>query len=194
MPLRVRLQCRSLSLGANGVPTAARYDFSHSLLLQVVGTKRITLLPPSAQHRLHLYPYWHGSRQQSQLDWSAASLAFEQDEVAEEHHTAAHHAHKAHSMLWDYIVNHGLHEEHGDLHTHVGDHKENIQRHADSFPNATVVTLEQGVPSPTPSGSNMPPSRALRGAQANCCSCLRCTSLSRSLSTGAPPSDGVVAG
>ena len=110
VPLRVRLQCRSLSLGANGVPTAARYDFSHSLLLQVVGTKRITLLPPSAQHRLHLYPYWHGSRQQSQLDWSAASLAFEQDEVAEEHHTAAHHAHKAHSMLWDYIVNHGLHE------------------------------------------------------------------------------------
>ena len=194
VPLRVRLQCRSLSLGANGVPTAARYDFSHSLLLQIVGTKRITLLPPSAQHRLHLYPYWHGSRQQSQLDWSAASLAFEQDEVAEEHHTAAHHAHKAHSMLWDYIVNHGLHEEHGDLHTHVGDHKENIQRHADNFPNATVVTLELGVPSPTPSGSNMPPSRALRGAQANCCSSLRCTSSSRSLSTGAPPSDGAVAG
>ena len=134
--------------GKGGVETAMSYDLSHNLLLQIVGTKRVTLLPPSAHRRLHLYPYWHGSGQQAQQLRSASHAAFEQDHAAEEHHTAAHHAHVAHAVLWDYIEKHQKHEEHGDLHAHVGDHKDNIQLHADNFPNGTVVTLQQGAPTP----------------------------------------------
>ena len=40
--------------GKGGVETAMSYDLSHNLLLQIVGTKRVTLLPPSAHRRLHL--------------------------------------------------------------------------------------------------------------------------------------------
>ena len=153
---------RSFHLGGKGgVETALNYDLSHNLILQVAGTKRVTLLPPSAHRRLHLYPYWHGSGQQAQQERSASHAAFEQDHVAEEHHTAAHHAHVAHAALWDFIEKHQKHDEHGDLHAHVGDHKEKLQEHADNYPNGTVVTLQQGAPIPA-AAPNSPrrPSRA----------------------------------
>lgn len=49
----------TLWVGGNGVSTAAHYDMSHNFFIQLVGTKRFLLAPPSAHSELNLYPWLH---------------------------------------------------------------------------------------------------------------------------------------
>ena len=118
-----------------------------NLILQVAGL-RVTPLPLPT--RPHLYPYRHG-RQQAQQERSASHAAFEQDHVAEEHHTAAHHAHVAHAG--GISSRHQKHDEHGDLHAHVGTKE---LQHADNYPNGTVA-LQQGAQIPAAAPTALSP-------------------------------------
>ena len=46
-------------VGGNGVCTGAHYDTSHNFFVQISGTKRFILSPPSAHGRYRLHPFLH---------------------------------------------------------------------------------------------------------------------------------------
>lgn len=59
-------------IASEGVQAALHYDVYNNLLVQLVGTKRVWLLPPSELPNIHLYPSLHPRYRQSQLPSSSA--------------------------------------------------------------------------------------------------------------------------
>ena len=55
-------------LGCDGIRTPLHYDLVHNVFVQVHGTKRFLLGPPGAIAAAQLFPHFHPSSRQSQLD------------------------------------------------------------------------------------------------------------------------------
>jgi len=77
---------RMLWIGKGGVTTPTHNDAFHNVYVQLKGTKRFILFPPSLHTKLHLFPALHPQHQQSQLllynmtdsaagDWSGVNAS-----------------------------------------------------------------------------------------------------------------------
>jgi hypothetical protein len=60
-------------IASAGTTTAAHYDSYHNFFVQLHGTKRFFLMPPSAAIALYTYPRLHPSYRQSQVDLTMRS-------------------------------------------------------------------------------------------------------------------------
>eukprot|EP01052_Picozoa_sp_SAG31_P005305 SAG31_NODE_231_length_19768_cov_9.498170_3_plen_506_part_00 len=58
----------NLWIAGPGVTAAAHYDSFHNILVQMQGTKKVILLPPSAAAALGTYPRTHPSHRQARFD------------------------------------------------------------------------------------------------------------------------------
>lgn len=56
-------------LGPGGATTHTHYDISQNFYIQIYGTKRFVLFPPSEYSNLYLYPFVHPGAQQSQVSF-----------------------------------------------------------------------------------------------------------------------------
>lgn len=64
----------SIWMGHAGVTAHTHYDRSHNFFVQIYGTKRFILFPPSQAESLYLYPALHPHYHQSQIDFDNPDL------------------------------------------------------------------------------------------------------------------------
>jgi len=67
-----RCQMPTLWIGQEGVVTPLHYDAAHNAFIQVVGRKRVRLLPPANSASLRLHPWLHPSARTAVGGWGPA--------------------------------------------------------------------------------------------------------------------------